>query len=141
MYFNVIYNHERWYKNKSDGSWDADNSYDYQCIVKSNDSRFDVVLFPKETEPKSGDEVYLVVVNYSSGDQFGSESNIHEMLCAFTDQTKAIEFVKVVYEDYCDYPSSKYDPINFNGFHILCYSWKGNFKKLNDVEVIKLNLR
>ncbi len=123
------------------GSWSESNDYTYYSAEIAKEGEYnDVGLFPGEVEPSRGEDIFVVIVEYSSGDSFGSSSGNHEILWAFTDPKKAFSLSDFIEKDYKD--NSEYDfsrkPKLFEGVPINTNTWKGYFERMSQVIVEKL---
>lgn len=115
---------DRW-----DYSWSEDHAYSYNgaYIVKDPDRWGDVALFPGEAEPKTGDVLLLVIVDYDSGDSFGREYGRQMVLWAFTDLERAGRLARLIESN----SKEKETTGKFDGVDIYTGDWKGYFERYN----------
>lgn len=135
MYFNLdVRDYGRRDEEQGDGgrwdyTWSEDHCYSYNgaYIVDTEDQWGDVALFPGETEPKKGDVLLLVIVDYDTGDSFGRESGRHTVLWAFTDLARAGRLVHLIDSNSRD----KKTRVEFEGVEVYTGDWKGYFEYYN----------
>ncbi|MCS7317270.1 MAG: hypothetical protein NZZ41_02955 [Candidatus Dojkabacteria bacterium] len=114
-----------------------ENTYIYRYeyipgkIAKVSDSaaNSDVSLFPTEKLPKEGDKLYVVVVNYDTGDSEKKELSAKAFVWAFTDANNAKELADHIEKNYKNLTS------NFKGIPISHFQWSGYFENFINAEV------
>lgn len=124
--------------------WSEDTITRLNYATPIPEGYWDVALFPNEVDPKLGDNIFVVWVEYSSGDSFGSSSGNVEFLWAFTDAEKAYKLKELIYKDYRDdsyYNFKSGNNFNFYGVNIYTGTWKGYFESLQTVRVDRLEVK
>lgn len=116
------------------GSWEASNSHEIEgIVVVPKGSSYDLV---REDDVKDGDILYLVVVQYSTGDSFGNESGLVEFVDTFRTLEKARACLKAVKNS--NDTTLVYIMDNGAEYRSSYTSWSGYFDSLEDVYIKEL---
>lgn len=91
-------------------------------------------------EPKVDQVVWVVVVEYSSGDTFGRSSGNTTVVGVYDDGVVASIVKGKIEDDYKD-KSNSFDQIKIEGQpDIYTYTWKGYFESLENVHVERVHI-
>ena len=144
MYFDLDYDNHGHTHVEDDGTeWGrheyASNEFVYKGITKAaREDWGEIALFPGEKEPSIGDSVFIVVVDYDTGDSFNNYTGCHEWEWAFTDPIKAEELAREITKNSED---ESFAPFDFHGVPIEQATWKGYFECFNEALVEKLTFK
>ena len=130
---------DRWDRDDTDASW----TFNYVSIVEEKGYLDLVVPF----EVKKGDDVWVVVAIYSTGDSFGHDDHACvEYIDAFLDKHKAracrdaVEKTRKSWDDRTDKDVSWIREDNTVG-KLDYVPWNGYFESLDEVQCVYLEVR
>lgn len=125
-----------------DYDWSEYHDYHYRGI-RATENSYDVGLFPGENGPRRGDDVFVVYVEYDSGDSFGNERGVRTHLWAFTNKDRARKLCAMILRDADERPKYDFDDgkITFEGVSINANEWKGYFERFCNCDIETLVLK
>jgi len=135
---NEEHGEDRW-----DYDWEERHAYFYGDAHIVDKGYTDVGLFPGEREPGQNDTIYVVYVEYDTGDSFGREYGRREHLWAFTDADRASRLCELIMNDAESYPDYDFDhkPLMFEGVPTSTNTWKGYFEQFNYADLEPLEVK
>lgn len=132
---------EQYGDGRYDYSWEENYSSDLKYILLDSRDSDDYSRYESidvDFTPKIGDELYVVVVNYDTGDSFGRAYGRISIVDVFDDQEKANAFARYITDD-AKRNSKKYS-FEFLGREVHA-CWKGYFESFNYADVYPLSIR
>lgn len=124
------------------GSWWKDSTHTFHGLVSDigKTTSFGYEMVTTSADAKPGDLLYLLWVEYSTGDSFGTSRGNFCEVGVYDDEEKAKHIASLIRDD-CKI--KKDEPtilVDMDGVNVSTTTWKGYFERLQDVHIELLEL-
>lgn len=133
--------HEHW-DGQLYGDWSATHEYGGVEVKLTGEGEFGYSSSSMEVgfKPEVDQVVWVVIVEYSSGDTFGHSSGNTTVVGVYDDGVVASIVKGKIEDDYRDKRNS-FDEIRIEGHpDIYTYQWKGYFESLENIHVERVHI-